>query len=181
MEKRSSPGKQATSLVLRQAATPADLAEVKKCFQAYTEWLNEDITFQNYAAEFEGLPGKYAPPSGALLLALDKTTDQVLGCIALRPIQLEEQYLSQRRPETRYCEIKRLFVYPEARGRQVSRTLVREVLRIAEEEGYHEVLLDTLAKMQPAVKLYKSEGFEETEPYTVNPLAGVIYFSRKLN
>ncbi|KAK1457766.1 transcriptional regulator [Colletotrichum melonis] len=169
------------SVVLRQATDPADMTAARKCFEAYTEWLNEDISFQNYAEELNDLPGKYAPPSGALLLAVDSTGRNILGCIAMRPLHLESHYLLNRRPDARYCEIKRLFVYPEARGKQVARLLVCEVLRRAEEQGYDEVLLDTLAKMQAAVRLYASEGFKETSPYYHNPLNGAMYMSSRLS
>lgn len=130
-----------------QATTPADLAAIVECFRAYTEWLGEDLAFQDYAAELNGLPGKYAPPSGALLLARDTDTGQALGCIALRPLELAAEYRDSRRRrrdddeddgddgddgnrgdgEVRYCEIKRLFVYPAARGRRLARVLIAEV------------------------------------------------------
>lgn len=180
MDDRSSSSIQPTSVLIRQVVEAADIVAVKECFQVYMEWLNEDVSFQDYATEFGGLPGKYTAPSGALLLALDEPTGLVLGCIAMRPIQLEAQYLLNRRSSVRYCEIKRLFVYPEARGRQISRSLVREVVKRAEVEGYDEILLDTMAKMQAAVKLYESEGFEKTSPYNSSPLDGVMYCSKRL-
>jgi ribosomal protein S18 acetylase RimI-like enzyme len=168
------------SVAIRQAAEPSDIAAVKACLRVYTAWLNEDISFQNYAAEFEGLPGKYVPPSGALLVAVDSATDAVLGCIAMRPIEPQPEFLLGREADVRYCEVKRLFVYPEARGRQVARALVREVVGRAAKQGYGEILLDTLARMQPAIKLYTSEGFERTSQYYDTPLRGTVYFSKKL-
>ena len=60
----------------------------------------------------------------------------------------------------------------------VARALVKEIVRRAREEGYGGMMLDTIAKMQAAVKLHVSEGFEETSPYTFNPLDGVMYFSK---
>ncbi|EXF85325.1 hypothetical protein CFIO01_02539 [Colletotrichum fioriniae PJ7] len=170
-----------TSVIIRQAINPADMTAAKKCFEAYTKWLDEDISFQNYTEELSGLPGKYSSPSGALLLAVDSTSGEILGCIAMRPLSLESHYLRNRRPDARYCEVKRLFVYPEARGKRVARLLVREVLRRAEEQQYDEALLDTMAKMQAAVRLYASEGFEETSPYYYNPLNGALYMSKRLS
>lgn len=167
-------------VILRQAAGAADMTAARKCFEAYTEWLDEDISFQNYAEELNDLPGKYSPPSGALLLAVDSISRNILGCIAMRPLRLESRYLLNRRPHARYCEIKRLFVYPEARGNQVARLLVREVLRRAEEQGYDEALLDTMTKMHAAIRLYASEGFKETSPYYHNPLNGAMYMSKRL-
>jgi ribosomal protein S18 acetylase RimI-like enzyme len=169
-----------TSVTVRQASSASDIAAVKACFEAYTEWLDEDISFQNYAAELAGLPGKYAAPAGALLLAVDEASGEVLGCVAMRPIDLEVEYrTTERRNRRRYCEMKRLYVYPKARGRNVARMLINEVMRIAMEQGYDEVLLDTLLKMGPAIKLYRTEGFVEIEPYYHSTLDGVKYFAKK--
>jgi ribosomal protein S18 acetylase RimI-like enzyme len=167
-------------VLVRQATSSADLAAVVECFKSYTTWLDEDLTHQNYNAELSGLPGKYASPAGALLIAVDSTTDSVLGCIALRPINLEPVYLDSRPEGLRYCELKRLFVYPEARGRRVARTLLVEALKRAKAEGYDEMLLDTLSKMTAAINLYRSEGFVDAEPYNSSPLQGTLYFSRRL-
>ncbi|KAF4462417.1 Acyl- N-acyltransferase [Fusarium albosuccineum] len=170
-----------SSVSIRQASTPPDLAAVVGCFQAYTEWLDEDISFQNYATELDGLPGKYAPPFGALLLAVDDTQGEILGCIAMRPLTVQSEYRQYHSADLRYCEIKRLFLYPSARGRQVGRKLVREVVKRAAEEGYDVALLDTLSKMKSAIDLYKSEGFVEVEPYTYNPLEGAMYFAKRIS
>lgn len=168
------------SVSIRQAVTPADLASVTKCFHAYTQWLDEDISFQDYSTELEGLPGQYAPPFGALLLAVDDAQGQVLGCIAMRPLTVQAEYQQHHPIDQRYCEVKRLFLYPSARGRQVGRKLLREVLKRAEAEDYNVALLDTLSRMASAINLYKSEGFVEVEAYTYNPLKGVMYFAKRI-
>lgn len=165
---------------IRQAAAPADIAAVRECFQAYTEWLNEDISFQDYTAELDGLPGKYTPPSGALLLAVDPSGHQVLGCIAMRPVQLKPAYLCNRKAGVKVCEMKRLFVYPQARGRRIASALVRRAVALARKAGHDEIVLDTMARMQPAINLYESEGFVRTTPYYFNPLPGVLYFTKDM-
>lgn len=167
------------SVVIRQAVSAKDIETIAEAFRAYTEWLDEDLTHQDYATELSGLPGKYASPSGALLLAVDSDSDQPLGCIALRPLYLDHGNTSpnQRVPS---CEIKRLFVYPEARGRQVARSLVREVLRRAAEQGYRRVYLDSLSRMTAAIALYKSEGFVEVAPYNTSPLDGTVYYLKEI-
>lgn len=170
----------APTVVIRQASSKSDLALIEKCFHTYTEWLDEDLTHQGYAAELDGLPGKYAAPGGALLLANDSETDQVLGCIAMRPLDLPLNHAKLQSGTLRCCEIKRLFVYPEARGRQVARKLVQAVLERAKQSGYQEVFLDSLARMTAAIKLYQSEGFSEVEPYNTSPLAGTVYYSKNI-
>lgn len=168
------------SFTIRQAVSPADLASVASCFRAYIEWLNMDLTFQDFATEYSTLPGKYSPPKGALLLACDEETDQVLGCIALRPLEVQPHYTTNRQPGLRYCELKRLYVYPEARGRKVARALAMEALRIARKEGYDEVLLDILESMMSAISLYRSMGFQEVEPYYDSPGDGFVNMSKDL-
>ncbi|KAK5999002.1 Acetyltransferase [Cladobotryum mycophilum] len=170
-----------SSVCVRQATSLTDLAAIVDCFNAYTAWLNEDLTHQDYSAEVNGLPGKYAAPKGALLLAVDAATDTVLGCIALRSLELQPEYLKLRPLHLRYCELKRLFVYPEARGRQVAKVLLIQALECARVEGYDEVLLDTLGRMTPAINLYKSYGFTQVEPYNSSPLEGTLYFAKKID
>ncbi|PFH59832.1 hypothetical protein XA68_11850 [Ophiocordyceps unilateralis] len=164
---------------IRPADWPADLNGVRACFSAYIEWLGEDLTFQDYGGEWDGLPGKYAPPAGALLLAVDGG-DRILGCVAVRPLELGPDLIGGRRRDLGVCEMKRLFVYPEARGRGLSRLLVRHAVRKAEEAGYHEMLLDTLPRMHVAIGLYASEGFVTAEPYYHSPLPGTIYMAKRL-
>ncbi|KAH6607243.1 acetyltransferase [Trichoderma cornu-damae] len=170
-----------SSVLVRQATSSADLAAIVECFKVYAAWLDEDLTHQDYDAELKGLPGKYAPPTGALLLAVDQAAGRVLGCIALRPLSLEPVYLESRPAGLRCCEVKRLFVYPEARGRQVARALLAEAQRRARAGGYDEMLLDTLSRMTAAIGLYKSEGFAETERYNSSPLQGTLYFGKQLS
>jgi GNAT superfamily N-acetyltransferase len=169
-----------SSVLIRQAVSPEDIAAVRQCFDEYTQWLDEGISFQGYQDELATLPGKYSPPDGALLIAVDSGTDQVLGCVAMRPLALLPEYrTTECRHSRRYCEMKRLFVYPHARGRSVGRLLIKEVVALAQARGYDEVLLDTLLKMSAAIQLYRSEGFVEIEPYCHSELQGVKYFARK--
>ncbi|RDA90838.1 hypothetical protein CP533_1535 [Ophiocordyceps camponoti-saundersi (nom. inval.)] len=164
----------ADSFHIRPAKWPDDLEAIRACFNAYVEWLGEDLSFQGYASELDTLPGQYAPPAGALLLAVDAVShDRVLGCVAVRPLDLDHG-------RRRACEMKRLFVWPEVRGRGISRALVRHVVRTAREAGYDEMMLDTLPRMRAAIELYASEGFVPTEPYYHNPLGGAIYMVKRL-
>ncbi|KAJ3473347.1 hypothetical protein NLG97_g10355 [Lecanicillium saksenae] len=176
----SSQSSQPSSVLIRQAESLEDLAAVIKCFHTYTEWLDEDLSHQNYASELAGLPGKYAPPTGSLLLAVDSETGGALGCVALRPLELPSSH-TKAKPGHACAEMKRLFVYPEARGRQVARKLLQELLKRAEEQGYNEIFLDTLARMEAAIKLYKSEGFGEAEPYNTSPYVGTVYLAKELH
>ncbi|TPX07439.1 uncharacterized protein E0L32_002091 [Thyridium curvatum] len=168
-------------LVIRQAISVSDIDAATSCFRAYTEWLNMDLAFQDFGTEISTLPGKYAAPKGALLLACDPCSQEVLGCIAMRPLDLQPEFRTKRRADAKYCELKRLYVYPSARGRNIARRLVVEALRAAKDQGYNEALLDTLESMTAAISLYRSLGFEETERYYPNHGQGFINMSKKIH
>jgi ribosomal protein S18 acetylase RimI-like enzyme len=172
------------SFYIHAATSEADLVAIATCFREYTEWLGQDLTFQNYASELASLPGKYAPAKGgALLLARDTSTDQVLGCVALRALQIDTAYLStpnRQGGKLRYCEIKRLYVRPAGRRRGIARALVREVLEATRGFGYDEAVLDTLEKMTSAIGLYRSEGFVHVKPYYHNPIDGCVFLAKVL-
>ena len=187
---QSIPHKQ--SISIRQATTDEDLDNVRTLFNAYTTWLDLDISFQNYASELASIPGSYAlSKGGALLLARrisssvnneQEDEGDILGVIALRSISISQAHVSPHRPASqRTCEVKRLYVLPSARGIGVAKKLVAEVVRIADEAGYDEMLLDTLDRMAEAKKLYEAMGFVQTQPYYLNPLDGVAYYSKTLH
>lgn len=145
-----------------QAATPAQIEEARKLFREYQAWLGLDLEFQDFETELAELPGKYALPSGCLLLATE--SEKVFGCAALRRIDDE------------VCEMKRLFVRPSAQGRGVGKILVNEVFKKARNIGYRKMRLDTLApQMQNAVALYRAVGFQEIPAYYHNPIPGTLF------
>jgi putative acetyltransferase len=75
---------QGPRIELLTPATPELLADTRAIFREYAEQLGVDLCFQNFEAELAALPGEYAAPQGALLLAL--VDDEVAGCGALRPL-----------------------------------------------------------------------------------------------
>jgi ribosomal protein S18 acetylase RimI-like enzyme len=76
--------------------------------------------------------------------------------------------------------MKRLYVRPGHRGKGVGKRLASTAIEVAKEVGYERMLLDTLASMTDATRLYRSLGFREIEPYTYNPLPNVLYFALDL-
>ncbi|CTQ51636.1 N-acetylglutamate synthase [Roseibium album] len=150
------------------AKTAEDLEAVKRLFRAYVDWLEIDLSYQGFEEELAGMPGKYAPPQGALYLA-KRTNGEVLGCVGLRPFGEEGA-----------CEMKRLYVSPKARGLGVGAALVDSVLRAAREAEYAVMLLDTLPTMTGAIKLYTNAGFEETSAYYETPIRETVFFRKHL-
>jgi len=149
-------------------STPDDLAAVVGLFRAYAASLSVDLAYQNFEAEMQAMPGAYAPPSGALLIARGEGREP-LGAVALRPMA-----------ETGRCEMKRLYVTQAGRGRGVGEGLVNALAATALHIGYREMWLDTLPDMVAAQALYRRLGFETTAPYYDSPIAGTVFMRRLL-
>lgn len=146
-------------------ASAAELDAVRTLFQEYAAQLGVDLCFQNFAQELRDLPGEYAIPRGALLLA--RVDGAFAGCCALRPLDTVDY------PNA--AEMKRLYVRPAYRGLGLGRLLAEGILDAARQGGYDCVLLDTLDDMEAARALYEELGFEEIPPYYFNPIAGAHY------
>lgn len=152
-----------------QATSRKDLYEVRRLFREYETHLNVDLCFQQFESELATLPGKYAPPSGMLLLATDGK--MAVGCGALRKIESLGN---------RTCEMKRLYVCPDARGLGVGKRIALQLIQDAIRLGYTTMALDTLDRLKAAINLYQSLGFVSTQPYYDNPLSDVIYMTLDL-
>jgi len=67
--------------VISPASFPTDLPAITQLFRAYAQSLPIDLGYQGFDGELASLPGKYAPPQGALLIARD-ASGAALGCVA---------------------------------------------------------------------------------------------------
>jgi putative acetyltransferase len=156
---------QRPSIQLVTPDTPAQIKATRQIFMEYAAQLGVDLCFQNFDAELAELPGEYANPQGALLLAL--VDGEVAGCCALRPLSAVDY------PNA--AEMKRLYVRDPYRGLGLGRQLAEAALDAARMAGYHCVLLDTLDDMESARALYEDLGFVGIPPYYHNPIAGAHY------
>jgi putative acetyltransferase len=151
-----------------QVERAEEIADARMLFVEYAASLGIDLCFQGFDKELAELPGKYAPPSGRLFLAIDE--DQMAGCVALRKIEAD------------VCEMKRLYVRPEFRGTGLGRSLAEQIIEAAREIGYRHMLLDTLpGKMDRAIAMYRALGFKEIAPYYSNPVAGALFMELSLD
>ncbi len=150
-----------------RATSTDDLAAVADLFAGYAASLPVDLGYQDFATELAGLPGKYAAPEGALLLARD-AEGRALGCAALRPLA------------NGVCEMKRLFLRPEARGLGLGRTLAEAIIAAARAAGYRTIRLDTLPSMASAIALYQELGFHRIEPYYAPTPPGTVFMEFQL-
>jgi len=156
---------------LATPSTPEEFEAVRELFLEYARGLGVDLCFQQFDHELANLPGDYAAPQGALLLA---TVDgEVAGCCALRPLEAADY------PNA--SEMKRLYVRKAFRGFGLGRQLAEAALDAARQGGYACVLLDTLDEMEAARALYVDLGFEEIPPYYHNPIPGAHYLKAELN
>jgi ribosomal protein S18 acetylase RimI-like enzyme len=148
------------------ADLPGDLPVMRELFEEYGRSLGIDLSFQGFDQELVSLPGKYAPPHGAVIIA--RSDGVPCGCVALRRI------------DERTCEMKRLYVRPGNRGLRIGAELVTRIIETAKARGYGAMRLDTLPSMTSAVSLYRSFGFQEIEPYIYNPLPGALFMEKGL-
>lgn len=154
-------------LRITQASTQSDIEQARRLFEEYAAGLGISLCFQNFEQELANLPGDYAPPRGRLLLA--REYDQLVGCIALRPLG------------STTCEMKRLFVRPEYRHKGLGRILVEAIIKEARQIGYTHMRLDTLpGRMDRAIALYRSTGFVEIPSYYENPVDSATFMELDL-
>jgi ribosomal protein S18 acetylase RimI-like enzyme len=144
-----------------------EIEEIRLLFTEYGRSLNFDLCFQSFEQELRDLPGVYAAPRGRLMLA--RVDGSAAGCVALKPL------------DGHVCEMKRLYVRPQFRSRQLGRALASRVIEEARAAAYQSIRLDTIAgAMDPAIALYRSMSFREIPAYYGNPVPNALYFELTL-
>jgi ribosomal protein S18 acetylase RimI-like enzyme len=139
-----------------------DAAVVRELIEEYAAALGVDLAFQDIAHELETLETYYE------LMLVARIEGNVAGCVALRRIDDD------------VCEMKRLYVRPPFRGRDLGRTLANAVIDEARRRGYERMRLDTLPTMRSAMALYESLGFRDIAPYRFNPIEGTRFLELAL-
>jgi len=143
------------------------LLEIRALLLDYAQSLHFNLCFQNFEKELNELPGLYGSPRGRLILC--EVAGEAAGCIALKPL------------EPGVCEMKRLFVRPQFRGRQLGAALARRIINEARTIGYSVMRLDTIkGTMDSAIILYNGLGFRESQPYYDNPIPNAHFMELKL-
>ncbi len=150
-----------------EANTDERIIQAKVLFQEYAASLGFDLCFQDFALEMDRFPEQYSAPTGGLLLALAQ--GQPIGCVGVR-------YFDEG-----VCEMKRLYVRPQFRGRHAGRKLAEAAIAAGKTLGFKHMRLDTLRSMERANQLYNALGFVAIDPYRENPIEGAVYMELQLN
>ena len=147
--------------------------ELKKLFTEYTDLVIEgDKTFEEYLKiqhfdqEILHLEDKYGKPDGRIYVAFFE--GKLAGCIGLKKIDNE------------ICEMKRLYVRPEFRGKHIGNILAEKIIDEAKKIGYKSMVLDTFPFLSAAIKMYKNMGFYEIEQYNDSPMKDAVYLKLDL-
>jgi putative acetyltransferase len=145
-----------------QVQSESQLEQVRQLFLEYARSLGFSLCFQNFDQELANLPGDYSPPHGKLLLA--EFEGELAGCVALHKLENE------------ICEMKRLYLRPQFRGKGLGRALATRIIAEARDLGYSRLRLDTVeSAMQDAVAMYLKLGFRKIDPYCANPMPSALY------
>jgi GNAT superfamily N-acetyltransferase len=145
-----------------QVQSESQIEQVRELFLEYARSLGFSLCFQNFDQELANLPGDYSPPHGRLLLA--EFEGELAGCVALHKLEDE------------ICEMKRLYLRPQFRGKGLGRALATRIIAEARDLGYSRLRLDTVeSAMQDAVAMYLKLGFRKIDAYCENPMPSALY------
>lgn len=150
----------------RYVPTPADDPVAVRLLDAY--FTSRELGF--VGGTYRRAPvdaAAFEPPCGVFLVVFDED-DRPVGCGGVRMLNATRG------------EVKHLWLDPATRGRGWGRTLLAELEARAVGLGARVVVLDTNATLEAAQGLYRTNGYDEVEPYNDNPNA-THWFSKTLD
>jgi len=109
-------------------------------------------------------PRELGPPRGAFLVGFE-ADGRPICCGGSKPLEEDA------------CEIKRMYVLPEDRGRGVARQLLLALEDAARGLGYAIARLDTGPRQAHAERIYRAAGYRPIGTFNANPVAS--FFGEK--
>ncbi len=146
---------------------PGDDAEGNRLMTAMTDEIDRLYSDRDGSVlSVSAHPAELSAPAGALLVVRDGA--EAIGCGALKRLDDET------------CEIKRMYLTPNWRGRGISALLLEALERRARELGYRRARLDTGDRQPSARRLYQGAGYRPIPDYNGNSMAR-FWFERELD
>jgi GNAT superfamily N-acetyltransferase len=108
-------------------------------------------------------PEEMVPPTGTFLVGYEDGRPVAIGGL--------------RRLADDVCEIKRMYVVPDARSRGIGRALLAALEDAGAALGYARVRLDAGPAQEHSQVLFGTSGYREIPPYSANHIA--TYFAEK--
>lgn len=157
---------------LEIAQHPEKLPQLKILLEAYGHYMYDTLGLvagkDQFFNDLANLPGKgYERPMGSFILVC--VDGRAVGCAGIKKWDHHQ------------CELKRMFVFPDARGKGTGRQLCLFAIEKARELGYQKILLDTNLEMKEAVQLYCRCGFQRIKPYCINENKHPIFMEYDLS
>jgi len=159
------PESGADAVELIAASTPAHYEQVQELFVELMAWdcarvselgFDSALAQQFYYGKVGApLPGEYAPPDGRLFWA--RYAGNSAGCGAFTKLS------------PGVCELKRVYVRAQYRGKKLGRQIVRSLMHCAERNQYGLMRLETVSFMRSAIAMYREIGFRECPAYYESP------------
>jgi len=148
-------------VLIRQCASNDDFDQAKTLILDYARFLKMDLSFQDFDSELEQLSSMYNEPTGAFFLLWDD--ELLIGGGGIRKFEIG------------IGEIKRMYIYPDKRGKKLGLLLLDTLVQAAKDLGFSLVRLDTVRWLPEALSLYEKYGFREIGPYRFNPDPEAVY------
>ena len=157
------------------ATSEPDFDHVRSLLADYNAFLFDIIDpalLRHRETELDALPGAFAPPRGALLLAM--LAREAVGCIGVRPLATGDDEIA--------AECCRMWVTHAARGRSLGRVLLREAITAARKQGCTALYLNSVPEtMAAAYRLYLEFGFVPVAPYKQVSIPGIRFLRLALD
>jgi GNAT superfamily N-acetyltransferase len=150
-------------VMIRDVIFPKDSEELRALILEYADWLDIDLSYQNFEGEMASLEALFSLPNGQYTFAIVQS--QVAGGVGFR--RLDEHT----------AEVKRLYVRRQYQGNGLGRRLMDNLLVKLKGLGYTRVVLDAVPPTKKAHELYELMGFREIEPYFFNPTPDTKFYA----